>query len=314
MAPMAGVTDLPFRKICRSFGAGLTTSEMVTSDTKLWQSDKSSQRLTYDTEQSPISVQIAGNDPDMMAHAAQACVSRGAQIIDINMGCPAKKVCKKLAGSALLKDEKLVADILEKVVNAVSVPVTLKTRTGWDQENKNGTTVARIAEESGIAALAIHGRTRACRFEGQAEFETIAKIVEEVSIPVIANGDITTPARAIEVLDQTNAAAVMVGRAAWGNPWIFDDIVRQLQGLDRIKPTFEEVVSTISQHFNGLYELYGDLKGLRIARKHFSWYCQTFGIPVEESRSFNLIETSKSQIEAVLSSFEQHFNHEEKAA
>ena len=315
LAPMAGVTDLPFRKICRNFGAGLTTSEMLTSDTRLWHSNKSANRLEYTEEKGPISMQIAGSDPKMLANAAQESVKRGAQIIDINMGCPAKKVCRKLAGSALLKDETLVAEILNSVVGAVNVPVTLKTRTGWDILNKNGPTVAKIAEDAGIAAIAIHGRTRACKFSGEAEFETVKRIVETVSIPVIANGDIASPSKAKEVLENTNAAAIMIGRAAWGNPWIFDQINRYLRGQPSLeKPSLENVVSTIETHFRGLYSLYGELKGLRIARKHYLWYSQTFGLPNHVAKQFNDIQNSQSQIDAVYKTFEQHLNYEENVA
>ncbi|MCK5324451.1 MAG: tRNA dihydrouridine synthase DusB, partial [Woeseiaceae bacterium] len=212
LAPMAGVTDKPFRKLCRRFGAGMTTSEMTTADTSLWQTPKSKHRLDLDLDAEPVAVQIAGSDPDQLASAAQACVDRGAQIIDINMGCPAKKVCKRLAGSALMKDEKLVERILGTVVAAVDVPVTLKIRTGWDPEHRNGPVIARIAEDAGIASLAVHGRTRACRYKGEAEYETIARIKEQLSIPVIANGDLTTPEKSLEVLRLTNCDGLMIGR------------------------------------------------------------------------------------------------------
>lgn len=312
---MAGVTDLPFRKLCRTKGAGLTTSEMLTSDTRLWESGKSANRLTHGEEESPVSVQIAGSEPSMLADAAQQAVARGAQIVDINMGCPAKKVCKKLAGSALLKDEALIANILTSVVQAVDVPVTLKTRTGWDTDNKNGPVVAKLAEDAGVAAIAIHGRTRACKFTGHAEYDTIAKIVDAVSIPVFANGDINSAKQAKAVLDHTQAAAVMIGRAAFGNPWIFEEVNRLLKGQEDAKPlTAEEVINTILTHFDGLYALYGELKGMRIARKHFAWYCQTFNVPKEHIREFNQIEQIHTQNEIVRSSFERRFNHEEKVA
>ena len=221
LAPMAGVTDKPFRQLCRRFGAGMTTSEMTTADTSLWQTPKSRHRLDLDLDAEPVAVQIAGSDPQQLAEAARAVVGRGAQIVDINMGCPAKKVCKKLAGSALLQDEQLVADILETVVNAVEVPVTLKTRTGWDPEHRNGVRIARIAEDAGIQSLVIHGRTRACKYAGNAEYETIAAIKNAVSIPVIANGDITTLEKSLEVLELTQADGLMIGRGAQGQPWIF---------------------------------------------------------------------------------------------
>ena len=221
---MAGVTDAPFRQLCRSFGAGMTTSEMTTADTSLWQTAKSRRRLDLDLDAEPIAVQIAGSEPAQLAEAARACVERGAQIIDSNMGCPAKKVCRKLAGSALLKDERLVAEILDAVVGAVDVPVTLKMRTGWDPDHKNAPDIARIAEDAGIQALAIHGRTRECRYRGEAEYETVARIKEGVSIPVIANGDIASPEKSLEVLRLTNADALMIGRGAQGRPWIFREL------------------------------------------------------------------------------------------
>ena len=224
LAPMAGVTDAPFRRLCRQFGAGMTTSEMTTADTSLWQTAKSRHRLDLDLDAEPIAVQIAGSDPEQLATAASACVDRGAQIIDINMGCPAKKVCQKLAGSALLQDESLVERILTTVVAAVDVPVTLKIRTGWDPEHRNGEVIAKIAEQSGIQALAVHGRTRACRYRGQAEFETIARIKGAISIPVIANGDITSAEKSLEVLRLTNADGLMIGRGAQGRPWIFREL------------------------------------------------------------------------------------------
>ena len=224
LAPMAGVTDRPFRQLCRRLGAGMVVSEMVTSDMSLWNTRKSSLRLIHADDPEPRSVQIAGGDPQMLADAARANVELGAQIIDINMGCPAKKVCNKAAGSALLKDEALVSAILQAVVAAVDVPVTLKIRTGWDRDNKNGITVARIAEASGITALAVHGRTRADLYTGDAEYETIAAIKQAVSIPVFANGDITSPQKAREVLDSTGADGLLIGRAAQGRPWIFREI------------------------------------------------------------------------------------------
>ncbi len=318
LAPMAGVTDLPFRKICQDLGAGLTTSEMITSDVALWHSNKSRLRLVQSSDNRlPNSTQIAGSEPQMMAHAAQAAVEAGAQIIDINMGCPAKKVCRKLAGSALLKDETLVADILETVVNSVDVPVTLKTRTGWDQDQRNGVKVAKIAEECGIQTLAIHGRTRACRFGGQAEYDTIADIVSQVSIPVIANGDIDSAAKAKRVLDYTKADAVMIGRAAFGNPWIFDQITKFLdEDLPcSTNPTGKKIIQVMEAHFKDLYRHYGDITGMRIARKHFAWYCQQhWGDSVTDIKTFYQLETIQSQLDAVKRLYKRPHINEEKVA
>ncbi len=317
LAPMAGVTDLPFRKICRELGAGLTTSEMITSDTALWSSQKSSERLARDHHMTcPNSIQIAGSDPESMASAAKKARDFGAEIIDINMGCPAKKVCKKLAGSALLRDEKLVARILSSVVSSVDLPVTLKTRTGWDLANRNGVKVAQIAESEGIQAIAIHGRTRACKFTGNAEYETIANIVNNVSIPVIANGDIDSPIKAKQVLSLTGAKAVMIGRTAFGNPWVFEQMSRYIDsGQSSPSPSLARVTDMMKSHFGELYNFYGDYKGVRLARKHFGWYCQNhISNSVGLIKEFNRLETSQSQIDAVLSLTERHNLHEEKAA
>jgi len=276
LAPMAGVTDIPFRKLCRRFGAGMTTSEMTTADTSLWKTAKSRHRLDLDLDAEPVAVQIAGSDPDQLATAALACVERGAQIIDINMGCPAKKVCKRLAGSALLRDEKLVEDILATVVTAVDVPVTLKIRTGWDPENKNGVTIARIAEQSGIQALAVHGRTRACRYRGHAEYDTIARIKEAISIPVIANGDITSVEKSLEVLRLTNADGLMIGRAAQGRPWIFQELMNGLQNRSVFTPLAKnELRDIMLGHLEDMHRFYGESTGIRVARKHLTWYCQS---------------------------------------
>ena len=233
---MVGVTDAPFRRICRRFGAGLTTSEMTTADISLWQTAQSRRKLDIDLDAEPVAVQIAGSEPGQMATAAQACVERGAQIIDINMGCPAKNVCKKLAGSALLQDETLVARILEAVVAAVAVPVTLKIRTGWDPAHRNGAQIARIAEQSGIQAIAVHGRTRACRYKGEAEYETIAQIKSDISVPVFANGDITTLKKSLEVLQLTNADGLMIGRGAQGRPWFFRELLEFHRGDKKFTP------------------------------------------------------------------------------
>jgi tRNA-dihydrouridine synthase B len=276
LAPMAGVTDAPFRRLCRHFGAGMTTSEMTTADTSLWQTAKSRHRLDLDLSAEPVAVQIAGSEPDQLAEAAVACVERGAQIIDVNMGCPAKKVCKKLAGSALLRDERIVEAILKAVVDAVDVPVTLKIRTGWDPEHRNGVSVARIAENCGVQALAIHGRTRACRYRGDAEYETIARIKNEISIPVIANGDITTPEKSLEVLRLTRADGLMIGRAARGRPWIFRELGQQLNkraSITRLEKN--ELRDTMIGHLNDLHRFYGESTGVRVARKHLTWYCES---------------------------------------
>ena len=268
LAPMAGVTDLPFRQLCRDMGAGMVVSEMVTSDVTLWNSRKSQQRLIHRNEPEPRPVQIAGAEPAMMAQAAQANVALGAQIIDINMGCPAKKVCKKAAGSALLQDETLVAEILQAVVSAVEVPVTLKIRTGTSPERRNGVAVARLAERCGVAALSVHGRTRACRFMGNAEYDTIADIVSELSIPVFANGDIDSPQKARRVLEYTGASAVMIGRSAQGRPWIFREVNHYLATGELLPgPTHSEIRALLLQHLQGLYNHYGDYLGLRIARQ-----------------------------------------------
>ncbi len=274
LAPMAGVTDKPFRRICRHFGAGMTTSEMTTADTSVWQTPNSRHRLDLDLDAEPVAVQIAGSEPDQLALAARACVERGAQIVDINMGCPAKKVCKKLAGSALMKDEALVARILDAVVAAVAVPVTLKMRTGWDPEHRNGPQIARIAEDCGIQSLAIHGRTRACRYQGEAEYETIARIKQSVSMPVIANGDLTSPEKSLEVLRLTNADGLMIGRGAQGRPWIFRELISYLEnGVQKVPLAKNELRAIMLGHLGDLHRFYGEKRGVRVARKHLTWYC-----------------------------------------
>jgi len=275
LAPMAGVTDRPFRQLCRRLGAGMAASEMITSDTRLWSSAKTRHRLDHEGEVEPVVVQIAGADPTMVADAARSSVAQGAQIVDLNMGCPAKKVCNRLAGSALLRDEDLVAKILAAAVRAVDVPVTLKIRTGWAPNQRNGARIARIAENVGIQALAVHGRTRACRFRGTAEYETIRAIKNAVSIPVIANGDIDSPIRAAQVLEFTGADGIMVGRAAQGRPWLFREIVYYLRtGGHLPPPTKIEVRDIMLAHLDNLYSFYGEYKGVRVARKHLSWYCK----------------------------------------
>lgn len=285
LAPMAGITDAPFRKLCRQFGAGMTTSEMTTADISLWNTAKSRRRLDLDMDAEPRTVQIAGAEPDQLALAARLCADRGAQIIDINMGCPARKVCRKAAGSALLRDPVLVRRILEAVVAAVDVPVTLKMRTGWDITNRNGAAIARIAEQSGIQALAVHGRTRACRFSGDAEYETIAQIKDLVSIPVIANGDITTSQKSLEVLRLSSADALMIGRGAQGRPWIFRELNHYHKSGEIIAPLdINKVRDIMLGHLDSLYRFYGETTGVRMARKHLKWYC----ISLAESDAFRL--------------------------
>jgi tRNA-dihydrouridine synthase B len=275
LAPMAGVTDKPFRQLCRIHGAGLAVSEMVASDPALWDTRKSQLRLNHYEEESPRAVQIVGADPQAMANAARHNADLGAQIIDINMGCPAKKVCNVFSGSALMQNEMLVTKILESVVDAIDIPVTLKIRTGWNKENKNAVKIARIAEDSGIQMLTVHGRTRACGFKGDAEYQTIKQVKDHVSIPVIANGDITTPEKAIDVLDATGADGIMLGRAALGNPWIFNEITHfRKTGVRLPRPTVDEIRRIVLQHLTGLYELYGEHTGVRVARKHVGWYSQ----------------------------------------
>lgn len=306
LAPMAGVTDRPFRQLCRQFGAGLVVSEMVTSDTRLWNSRKSSYRLNHQGEAEPRSVQIAGGDAEMMADAARMNVARGAQIIDINMGCPAKKVCNKAAGSALLRDEQLVKEILNTVVSAVDVPVTLKYRTGWDHHSRNAITIARMAEDAGIAALALHGRTRACGYKGNAEYETIAAVKQAVSIPVFANGDITSPEKAKAVIDQTGVDAVMIGRAAQGRPWLFREINHYLQtGEQLAAPSLSDIKKILLDHLQALQSFYGDYLGVRIARKHVGWYLQSQPEALSFRKEFNALETADEQVEAI----EGYFNH-----
>jgi len=275
LAPMAGVTDRPFRQLCKNLGAGLAVSEMVSSNSLLWGSKKTRRRANHDGEVEPRSVQIAGADPDMMAEAARHNADSGAQIIDINMGCPAKKICNVMAGSALLQDESLVEKILTSVVKSVDVPVTLKIRTGWDKQNKNALIIAKIAEDAGIQALAIHGRTRACQYRGDAEYDTIAEVKQKICLPVIANGDITTPEKAKFVLEYTGVDAVMIGRAAQGRPWIFREIQYYLENGEHLpEPTPQEVRDILIGHLHNLYEFYGEEMGVRIARKHIGWYCK----------------------------------------
>ena len=300
VAPMAGVTDRPFRQLCKRMGAGMAVSEMVASNSLLWGSEKTRRRANHDGEVDPISVQIAGADPRMLAEAAKYNVDEGAQIIDINMGCPAKKVCNVMAGSALLKDEPLVTRILEAVVRAVSVPVTLKIRTGWDSTNRNAVRVAKIAEAIGVQALAIHGRTRACGFSGDAEYDTIKAVKAEVGIPVIANGDIGTPERVKHVLEFTQADAIMIGRAAQGRPWMFREITHYLQtGRHLPPPEVEEIHRVLVAHLEELYAFYGEHTGVRVARKHISWYTKGLAGSAAFRHAMNQLQTCVEQMAAV---------------
>jgi tRNA-dihydrouridine synthase B len=300
VAPMAGVTDRPFRMLCKSMGAGMAVSEMVASNSLLYGSEKTKRRANHEGEVDPISVQIVGADPVMLAQAAKHNVDNGAQIIDINMGCPAKKICNVMAGSALLQNEPLVKTLLEAVVGAVNVPVTLKIRTGWDKHNRNAINIARIAESSGIQALAIHGRTRACAYTGDAEYNTIAAVKAEVNIPVIANGDITTPEKAKFVLERTGADAVMIGRAAQGRPWLFREIEYFLKtGTHMDSPEVSEIHRILAAHVQELYAFYGEHTGLRVARKHISWYTKGLVGSAHFRHHMNQLETPTEQMKAV---------------
>jgi tRNA-dihydrouridine synthase B len=306
LAPMVGVTDAPFRRICRRFGAGLTTSEMTTADIGLWQTAQSRRKLDIDLDAEPVIVQIAGSEPQQMATAAKACVDRGAQIVDINMGCPAKNVCRKLAGSALLQDEALVAQILEAVIAAVDVPVTLKMRTGWDRAHRNGALIARIAEQSGIQSLAVHGRTRACKYKGEAEYDTIAQIKQQVAIPVFANGDITTLEKSLEVLRLTNADGLMIGRGAQGRPWFFRELAAFHAGEKKNVPLEKnELRDTMLGHLRELHRFYGERVGVRVARKHLTWYSKQL-VNADEFR-FQAVraETGQEQIRLVREYFDR---------
>ncbi|WP_300656540.1 tRNA dihydrouridine synthase DusB [Pseudomonas sp.] len=309
LAPMAGVTDRPFRQLCHRMGAGMVVSEMVTSDVRLWNTRKSSLRLIHQDDVEPRSVQIAGGDPQMLAEAAQRNVELGAQIIDINMGCPAKKVCNKAAGSALLKDEDLVREILQAVVAAVDVPVTLKIRTGWDRQNKNGIIVAKIAEQAGIVALAVHGRTRADLYTGNAEYDTVAAIKQAVSIPVLANGDIDSPEKAKAVLTATGADGLLIGRAAQGRPWIFREIEHYLRtGQKLAAPSLFEVERILLEHMAELHLFYGEVMGVRIARKHVGWYLATLPGAREFRARFNRLESTDAQYTNVRQFFGERHN------
>ena len=297
LAPMAGVTDAPFRRLCRHFGAGMTTSEMTTADTNLWQTPKSRYRLDLDLDAEPVAVQIAGSEPEQLALAARTCVARGAQVIDINMGCPAKKVCKKAAGSALLRDETLVANILGSVVASVDVPVTLKYRTGWNREHRNAVRIGKIAEDAGICALAIHGRSREDRYRGDAEYETIARVKENVGIPVIANGDITTIEKSLEVLRLTKADGLMIGRGAQGRPWIFAELKTIVDPYAQ-KPRVEksDLRDIMLGHLDGLHRFYGETTGVRVARKHLTWYCDNLENAGEFRHQVVRVDSAEEQI------------------
>jgi len=305
LAPMAGISDLPFRSLCKQQGAGLAVSEMVASNPALRDHKRTLLKADHKDEMGLRSVQILGTHPEQMADAARYNAERGAQIIDINMGCPAKKVCSVAAGSALLRDEALVKKILEAVVNAVDIPVTLKIRTGWDSHNRNAVDIAKIAENSGIAALTLHGRTRACKFNGQAEYETIKAVKQAVNIPIIANGDIDSAQKASYVLDTTGADAIMIGRAAQGNPWIFSQIDHFLKtGKQLDKPSTSDIHNTLLIHLEQLYNFYGDLSGVRIARKHIGWYFKHFDtISIETRNQLNQAISPTKQLALINSAF-----------
>jgi tRNA-dihydrouridine synthase B len=315
LAPMAGVTDRPFRQLCRSLGAGLAVSEMVSSNALLWGSAKTRRRIDHTGEGAPVAVQIAGADPAMMADAARFNVDHGAQVIDINMGCPAKKVCNVMAGSALLRDETRVGQILDAVVGAVEVPVTLKIRTGWDPEHRNGLVIARIAEQAGIEALSVHGRTRACGYRGEAEHDTTRAIREAITIPVIANGDITSPEKAVEVLRYTRADAIMIGRAAQGRPWIFREIACFMEtGKHLPGPAPAEVGRILTGHLVKLYEFYGEYTGVRMARKHIAWYSKGQPGGNRFRQNINQTESAREQLRYVRDYFSMLAEQKELAA
>ncbi|KVO66043.1 tRNA-dihydrouridine synthase B [Burkholderia ubonensis] len=310
VAPMAGVTDRPFRQLCKRLGAGYAVSEMVASNAQLWKSAKTMRRANHEGEVEPIAVQIAGADPAMMAEAARYNVDNGAQIIDINMGCPAKKVCNVAAGSALLQNEPLVKQIVEAVVGAVgtgpdAVPVTLKIRTGWDREHKNAITVARLAEAAGISMLTVHGRTRADLYRGEAEYETIAAVKAAVGIPVVANGDITSPQKAKAVLDATGADALMIGRAAQGRPWLFREIDHFLQTGELLPPPLiDEIQQVMNEHLEDHYAFYGEFTGVRTARKHIGWYTRGLSGANGFRHRMNTLDSTREQLAAVNAFFE----------
>ena len=318
VAPMAGVTDRPFRQLCKKLGAGYAVSEMIASNALLWKSEKTQRRANHQGEFKPIAVQIAGADPAMMADAAKLNVDNGAQIIDINMGCPAKKVCNVAAGSALLRDEPLVQQIIEAVVQAVgigpnAVPVTLKIRTGWDRENKNALAVAKLAEQSGISMLTVHGRTRADLYHGAAEYETIQAVKSSVRIPVVANGDITTPEKAAQVLKLTGADAIMIGRAAQGRPWIFREIAHYLATGDTLPtPEIDEIQNIMNEKLLDHYAFYGEYTGLRTARKHIGWYCKGLRNSHHFRQRMNTADDCKTQLQMVNDFFDEMKSHSDR--
>jgi tRNA-dihydrouridine synthase B len=306
VAPMAGVTDRPFRSLCKRLGAGMAVSEMVASNSLLWGSEKTIRRGNHEGEVEPRVIQIAGADPAMMAEAARYNADKGADIIDINMGCPAKKICNVYAGSALLKDESLVAAIVDAVVRAVDVPVTLKIRTGWDRQNRNALRIAKIAEDHGIQSLAMHGRTRACMYTGEAEYETIRAVKQAVAIPVVANGDIATPEKARFVLEYTGADAIMIGRAAQGRPWIFREIAHYLAtGTHLAPPDVAEIREVLVDHLHELYAFYGTQRGARVARKHIAWYTKGLRNSAVFRARMNTLETAEAQLAAVKCFFDE---------
>jgi tRNA-dihydrouridine synthase B len=308
LAPMAGITDRPFRNLCRDYGAGLAVSEMVSSNPALRKHKRTLLKADHQGENGLRSVQILGTEPSVMAEAARFNQQHGADIIDINMGFRAKKVCAVAAGSALLKNESLVASILESVVNAVDIPVTLKIRTGWDLENRNALKIAQLAENSGIAALTIHGRTRACKFKGDAEYETIKKVKQTVNIPIIANGDINSPKKAAFVLNYTGVDAIMIGRSAQGQPWIFEQLQQTLAGKDYLPLSFPQITQTILSHLEQLYHFYGETSGVRIARKHIGWYFKHLGIAREQTHKLYQATTVKQQTAMLKFSFDSFLN------
>ena len=300
VAPMAGVSDQPFRQLCLRMGAGMAVSEMMSANPETWGTDKSLKRMYLADEPGIRAVQIVGSEPDWMADAARRSVSEGAQIIDINMGCPAKKINRRLAGSALLQDPALVREILQTVVAAVDVPVTLKIRTGWDTEHRNGVEISEIAESCGVQALTVHGRTRACLFNGQAEYDTIRAIKRHVSIPVVANGDIDTPQKALAVLEYTGADAIMIGRAAQGQPWLFNRIRHFLtHGSDLPSPEWDEIRAIVLEHVAALHQFYGEAKGVRFARKHVAWYLEKYESAKHFRRGFNTLTSAEQQLDAL---------------
>lgn len=314
LAPMAGVTDRPFRQLCRELGAGLVVGEMVAGNIDLRNTRKSKLRLDHTGEPEPIAVQIVGGDPQSMAESARFNVENGAQIIDINMGCPAKKVCNKAAGSALMRDEGLVKEILQAVVESVDVPVSLKIRTGWSPDTRNAPRIAQLAQDIGIVSLAVHGRTRACGYGNTVEYDTIRNVKSSVSIPVFANGDICGPEKAVEVMKYTGADGILIGRAAQGRPWIFREIVHYMNTGELLAaPALDEVESILTRHLQSLYEFYGEYLGLRIARKHVSWYLQNQ--PGNDFRKqFNQLDDPEAQLAAVAKYFRDEATRKEVAA